>query len=53
MMFEIIINKKADRETKKIQKKFIELQKKSDQIEREIEDAQQVEEEVLHSAVTI
>jgi len=53
MMFEIIINKDADEKTQKIQKKFFDLQKKSNQMEKEIEDAQQVEEEVLHSAVTI
>jgi prefoldin subunit 5 len=52
-MFEIVIRKDADRATKKLQKKLIELQKKSNQMEKEIEEAQQVEEEVLLSAVTV
>ena len=53
MIFKIVINKDADKKTKELQKKFIELQKISDEMEKDIELAQHVEEEVLRSAITI
>jgi len=53
VIYKIKVNKNADRETKELQKKFIELQKISDEMEKDIEQAQHVEEEVMRSAITI
>ena len=49
--FEIWIEEGDDPETRKIKKQFIRLQKQSDQMEKEIEEAQRVDEKTMQAMV--
>ena len=50
--FKVIVDDKAEQNTKKIQKKFIILQQQTVEMEKEIEEAKHVEEKILQCSVT-
>ena len=50
-MFEIKIEKGDNQKTRKIKRQFMKLQKQSQQMDKEIEEAQRVEVEVMQSIV--
>lgn len=53
LTFKVKVDKKADKETQRIQRQFQILQEQVIQMEKEIEEAMIVEAEVLHAIITV
>lgn len=53
IIYKVVIKKHSDPKSREIQSRFIEIQKQTEEMKREIYEAQHVEDKVLHSAITI